>query len=355
MILAQRFHINLKLIDMNMQRIIPPVDKKLLLSELTDEKFIRKTNKGGNLLYIVNHENSPNILSEIGRLREVAFRTAGGGTGKNCDLDEYDSGEYAYEQLIVWDPDLNEILGGYRFRICTLENCASDTEVRLATSKLFRFSDEFKKNYLPHMIELGRSFVQPLYQSTNLRRKGIYALDNLWDGLGALVLDNPEIKYFFGKVTMYLHYHQEARDMILYFLTKHFPDRDQLVVPKEPLSLFMEQEKLEQIFTGSDYMEDYKILSREVRSLGETIPPLINAYMSLSPSMRSFGTVMNRSFGEVEETGIMITINDLYKSKVERHLANYIPRHIRMIKNINLRNTRLNDLFGRFGFSKHEY
>lgn len=337
-----------------MKRIIPPVAKDLLISELTDDKFIRKTNKGGNLLYIVNHENAPNILREIGRLREVAFRTAGGGTGKECDLDAYDSGEDAYQQLIVWDPDQNEILGGYRFLICDQSDCGPGKDTRLATAKLFHFSEEFKKDYLPHMIELGRSFVQPMYQSTNLRRKGLYALDNLWDGLGTLVMDYPDIRYFFGKVTMYLHYHQEARDMILYFLNKHFPDNDKLVVPKEPLRVLMEQERLKAIFTGSDYMEDYKILSREVRALGETIPPLINAYMSLSPSMRSFGTVLNRDFGEVEETGIMITVNDLYKNKVERHLSNYIPRHLRRIQNINIRNTKLNDLFNRFRFNRHD-
>ena len=331
-----------------MKRIIPALPKELLLSELTEDKFIRKTNKGGNLLYIVNHVNSPNILREIGRLREVAFRTAGGGTGKDCDLDDFDFGENSYQQLIVWDPDQKEILGGYRFLICTPDSCSADGEVKLATARLFTFSEEFKIEYLPHMIELGRSFVQPMYQSTNLRRKGLYALDNLWDGLGTLVMDHPDIKYFFGKVTMYLHYHQEARDMILYFLNRHFPDNDKLVVPKEPLRVLMDPKKLEAIFTGSDYMEDYKILSKEVRSLGESIPPLINAYMSLSPSMRSFGTVMNHSFGEVEETGIMITVNDLYKSKVERHLSNYIPRHLRRIKNINIRNTRLNDLFNRF-------
>ncbi len=339
---------------MNMKRIIPPLKKDILLAELTDDKFIRKTNKGGNLLFIVNHENSPNLLREIGRLREVAFRAAGGGTGKDCDLDDYDFGENAYQQLIVWDPDQKEILGGYRFIICTQQKCCVDGEIKLATAKLFNFSEAFKTEYLPQMIELGRSFVQPMYQSTNLRRKGLYALDNLWDGLGTLVMDYPEIKYFFGKVTMYLHYHQEARDMILHFLNKHFPDNDKLVVPKEPLRVLTDPVKLNKLFTSDNYMDDYKTLSKEVRGKGETIPPLINAYMSLSPSMRSFGTVLNQSFGEVEETGIMITINDLYKTKVERHLYNYVPKHLRVIKNINIRNTRLNDLFNRFRFNRHE-
>jgi len=333
---------------MSMKRIIPQVDKKLLLDELTEDKFVRKTNKGGNLLYIVSSEDSPNLLREIGRLREVAFRTAGGGTGKDCDLDNLDFGENGYQQLIVWDPDQEEILGGYRFLICDGNNCMKEGKVGLATAKLFNFSEEFKKNYLPHMIELGRSFVQPSYQSTNLRRKGLYALDNLWDGLGALVLENPQVKYFFGKVTMYLHYHQSARDMILFFLNKHFPDRDKLVVPIEPLEIKMKRDELEQIFVGSDYKEDYKILSQQVRAVGENIPPLINAYINLSPSMRTFGTVMNHDFGEVEETGIMITINDLYKAKVERHVMNYIPKHLQRIKNIKMRDLKLNALFSRF-------
>ena len=337
-----------------MKRIISPVPKERILEELKDHKFIRHTNKGGNLLYIVDYHNSPFIMKEIGRLRELAFRSAGGGTGKDCDIDAYDTAENAYQQLIVWNPDQQEILGGYRFFICHEDNCFRDDQINLATAKLFHFSDTFIHNYLPHMIELGRSFVQPKYQSTALRRKGLYALDNLWDGLGTLVLDHPDKKYFFGKVTMYLHYHQSARDMILFFLNKHFPDHDKLVKPKEPLTMHMERNKLEEIFSGDDYLEDYKILSREVRSVGENIPPLINAYMNLSPSMRTFGTVMNHDFGEVEETGIMITINDLYKAKVERHVANYVPKHLQKIKNLNLRNVKLNDLFNRFKFNKHE-
>jgi len=342
----------IKFSTMNVKHIIPPVEKELLLAELTEERYIRKTNKGGNLLYIVNEQNSPNILREIGRLREVAFRAAGGGTGKDCDLDEYDTGEGAYEQLIVWDPDQQEILGGYRFLICNAESCCVNGDVQLATAKLFNFSDKFKKDYLPHMIELGRSFVQPMYQSTALRRKGLYALDNLWDGLGTLVMDYPQVKYLFGKVTMYLHYHQEARDMILFFLNKHFPDVDKMVVPKEALEIKMDKAKLEALFSGKDYAEDYKILSKEVRSKGENIPPLINAYMNLSPSMKTFGTVLNKGFGEVEETGIMITVNDLYKEKVERHLSNYMPRHLRMIKSIRIRTFKLNRLYKRFRFTK---
>ena len=337
-----------------MKEIIPPVPLETLLKELSEERFIRKTNKGGNKIYIVNAENAPHTMREIGRLRELSFRNAGGGTGLECDLDEYDTGDHAYQQLIVWDPDEKAILGGYRFHICEPGNCIRNGEVKLATAKLFNFSDEFIREYVPYMIELGRSFVQPKYQSTSLRRKGLYALDNLWDGLGTLVLDYPNKKFMFGKVTMYLHYHQLARDMILFFLNKHFPDKDGLVTPKEPLKMATDRAKLTAIFTGQDYEEDYKILSREVRACGENIPPLINAYMSLSPSMRTFGTVLNRGFGDVEETGIMITVNDLYKAKVERHIMNYVPKQLQKIRSIRRRDLKVQKLITRFNFYKRK-
>ena len=337
---------------MSMKDIIPPVPLEALKEELSTDKFIRKTNKAGNKIYIINAENSPNTMREIGRLREVSFRNAGGGTGLECDLDEYDTGKGAYQQLVVWDPDEEAILGGYRFHICEPNSCFKDGRVRLATAKLFDFSDRFISDFLPHMIELGRSFVQPKYQSTALRKKGLYALDNLWDGLGSLVLDHPNKKYMFGKVTMYLHYHQMARDMILFFLNKHFPDRDALVTAKEPLKMATDRAKLTAIFTGQNYEEDYKILSKEVRACGENIPPLINAYMNLSPSMRTFGTVLNRSFGDVEETGIMITVKDLYNAKVERHVLNYVPKALLRIKNIRRRDLKIKRLIRRLQFTK---
>ena len=304
-----------------MQSIIPPVDRNNIKAELSAAKFIRKTNNANNELYIVTSSDSPNIMKEIGRLRELSFRHAGGGTGKDIDIDSYDTREDPYKQLIVWDPKHNEILGGYRFYIPPADKQVDPS--KLATSKLFHFSDAFKKDYLPYMIELGRSFVQPAYQSTARARKGLFALDNLWDGLGAIVVDNPEMRYFFGKVTMYQKFNNQARNLILYFLNKYFADNEKLVTPKNPLDLNIDHELMKSVFTGKNYREDYKILSHKVRSYGEVIPPLINAYMNLSPSMKVFGTVINKDFGNVEETGIMITINDLYKKKVERHVSTY--------------------------------
>jgi len=308
-----------------MKEIIPPIPRELIEAELTKDKFQRKTNKAENEIYILTHHDSPNIMLEIGRLRELTFRAAGGGVGEEVDIDHYDiTDEYPYKQLIVWDPSRHEILGGYRFIHCAGLPRDKNGEVPLATSHLFNFSDEFIDDYLPFVIELGRSFVQPDYQSSKAGAKALFALDNLWDGLGALIVDHPDIRYFFGKVTMYTHYNVHARNLILHFFEKYFPDTKGLVRPKRAMPINADSKRIDKLFANKEYDEAYKILSAEVRKLGENIPPLINAYMSLTPSMRTFGTVISDEFGDVEETGILLDIEDMYDTKIDRHVSTYL-------------------------------
>lgn len=214
-----------------MEEIIAPIDKKILKSELTEDKRLRFTNKSNNEIYVVTWKNAPNVLKEIGRLREIAFRAAGGGTGLSMDLDEYDLMEEPYQQLIVWNPDAEEILGGYRYLLGNEVKFDEHGKPILATAHMFNFSEKFLKEYLPTTIELGRSFVTLEYQSTRAGSKGLFALDNLWDGLGALTVIKPNVKYFFGKMTMYPSYSRLGRDMILYFLKNISPIKMNLSLP----------------------------------------------------------------------------------------------------------------------------
>jgi hypothetical protein len=305
-----------------MQDIIEAIDRSLLEQELTPDKFVKRTNSGGNEIYIVTHHNAPNITREIGRLREITFRDAGGGTGLDCDLDEFDiEEENPFQQLFVWDPREKEIIGGYRFihgkTLKRHENGRIDTP----TSELFHLSEKFINEYLPHTIELGRSFVQPSYQPTVNLRKGMYALDNIWNGLGAILNQNPDVKYYFGKITMYPHYNIEARDLILFFLKKYFGDKKNLVFPHKQLLLNTSESFMAEQFAGGSYEKDYKTLVRLVRERHENIPPLVNAYMNLSSTMLFFGTSLNPGFGDVEESGILVTLDDVYEFKKERHLS----------------------------------
>ncbi len=308
-----------------MKKVVDAIDRNLLKAELTNDNFVRTTNNGTNQIYIVTHHDSPNLMYELGRLREITFRAAGGGTGKEIDIDEYDIAEAPYKQLIVWNPDDQEIVGGYRFIKCC-DAPVKNGIVQLATTELFDFSEKFLLNYVPYTIELGRSFVQPKYQPSSENRKGLFSLDNLWDGLGAIVVDNPEIKYLFGKVTMYLHYNPQARDMILFFMTYYFPDKEYLVRPHQPLPIKHDMSLFEKELKGLPYKEGHHLLNQNVRRLGENIPPLVNSYMNLSATMKTFGTALNDHFGEVEETGILVTIADIHETKKERHIKTYVNK-----------------------------
>lgn len=315
-----------------MEEIIPRIPRELLLSELTPEKKLRTTNKSGNEIYIVTWQDSPNVVRELGRLREIAFRAAGGGTGLSMDLDEFDTMENPYKQLLVWDPEAQEILGGYRYLLGSEVKLDDNGQPILATSHMFRFSEKFIQEYLPYTIELGRSFVTLEYQSSRMGTKGLFALDNLWDGLGALTVIMPDVRYFFGKFTMYPSYDRMARDMILYFLKVYFSDPDSLILPMKPLSLWHDECIFEKLFEGNDFKQDYRVLNREVRNLGYNIPPLVNAYMGLSPTMKLFGTAINDEFGDVEETGILIAVDEILEEKRVRHIDSFAEEHPELVQ-----------------------
>ena len=303
--------------------IIDPIPEEILLNELSADIFIRPTNNIGNEIYIFDGNTKPALMQEVGRLREWSFREAGGGSGKPTDIDEFDLGEHAYKQLIVWNPEDRKIVGGYRFQLC--ENARQpDGSFHLSTTEIFEFSEKLKDNYFPHTIELGRSFVQPQYQPSAENRKGLFSLDNLWDGLGALVVLYPHVHYFFGKVTMYADFNRTARDLILSFMHQYFPDQEKLVNVPNAVVYETDCSSFIKEINGLPYKDGHRLLNQKVRELGENIPPLFNSYMNLSPSMRTFGTAVNHHFGDVEETGIMVNIEDIYPSKKDRHVKSYL-------------------------------
>ncbi|MDD6505831.1 MAG: GNAT family N-acetyltransferase [Prevotellaceae bacterium] len=309
------------------EEIIQPISKELLKRELTPERQLRMTNKSHNEIYVITAKEAPHVMMEIGRLREEAFRTAGGGTGKAMDIDEFDTMENGCKQLIVWNPESEEIIGGYRYIFGRDWQIDAKGQPKLATSHMFHFSEKFMREYAPYTVELGRSFVSLDYQNVRKNTKSIFALDNLWDGLGALTVLNPNVKYFFGKMTMYPSYIRRGRDMILYFLKKHFDDKENLIVPLKPLVIETPEEELASIFNEESFKDDYRLLNREIRKLGYNIPPLVNAYMSLSPTMKLFGTAINYGFGDVEETGILIAVDEILEEKRVRHIDSFIDEH----------------------------
>ncbi|MBP9998048.1 MAG: GNAT family N-acetyltransferase [Bacteroidales bacterium] len=303
-----------------MEKIIDPVDVNLLKAELTEDRLLCKTNKAGNLIYVVDCHNAPNVLREVGRLREISFREAGGSSGLSMDIDEFDTMEKPYSQIVVWDPDAERIIGGYRYILGTDVVLEENGQPHLATAHMFRFSEKFMQKYLAHTIELGRSFVTPDYQSSKMGAKSIFSLDNLWDGIIAIVLKHPDIHYIFGKFTMYPSYSPAAKDLILRFYWKHFEDKEKLVEPYVPMMPVSRPEILDLILHSDEFKEDYRLLKEAVRKLGTNIPPLVNSYMNISLGVKMFGTAINDEFSNVDETGILVDFSDINVDKIDRHV-----------------------------------
>ncbi len=308
-----------------MKPIIARIDRELLKKELSPDKFLRPTNKAHNEIYIITAHDSPNVMLEIGRLRELSFRSGGGGTGEEIDTDKYDYMEKPYRQLIVWDPQAEEIIGGYRFLPGTEVELNENGQPKFVMAHLFTFSEKFVKEFMPYTIELGRAFVQPDYQTSKMGTKSLFALDNLWDGLGALIHSVKNARYFIGKVTIYNSYPTTARELIYEYMFRYFPDPDKLIRPKQPVEVSTETiKKAKKLFSGKNSSEDYKALQKAVRAEEETIPPLFNAYIGLSDTMRMFGSFLDHDFGSVYETGIMVTMADLLETKKKRYIEPYI-------------------------------
>ena len=306
-----------------MKTIIPPVDKELLKSELSEETLLRTTNRAGNELYVVGPE-AVNVIREIGRLREIAFRAGGGGTGDELDIDKFDTDPaYGYRQLVLWDPDAEEIIGGYRFCLCDEAVYNRSGQPILTSSHMFEFTRKFLTDYLPYTLELGRSFISLDYQSSKSGSKMLYALDNLFDGIAALgVLYKKRIKFLFGKMTIYREYPEEARNLVMVFLKKYFGKGSKLIRIRKEVKV-QNPKKYQKLFNGGSYKEDYRILKAEVLKLGVSIPPLVNTYMNLSPTMIYFGTGINDEFGDIYDSGILITFDELYPEKIDRHSKSF--------------------------------
>lgn len=311
-----------------MIEIIPPIDRNLIKRELTPDKFIRYSNKKNNYIYIIDAHNAPNTMLEIGRLRELSFRSSGGGSGNEIDTDEFDYLPKPYQQLIVWDPEEEKILGGYRFLHGKDAGFDKSGQPNIVTSHMFHFSDEFLTNYFPYTIDLGRAFIQPDYQSSKMGAKSLFALDNLWDGLGVLPIIFPGIKYLLGKVTIYPDYNAQCRDMVLYVMHKFFPDKDKLGVVKKAVFdvNHFEAHNKRPNFTENNLKENINTLNHFVRSKGEHIPPLINSYMKISATMRTLGTGINDEFGNIYDTGILVCFDDIYQEKKEHHISPYFTQ-----------------------------
>ena len=313
-----------------MTPIIDPIPAEVLEQELTKDLFLRQTNKANNEIYVINARNAPNILREIGRLREVTFRIAGAGSGNACDLQSFDIEDDACEQLLVWNPDAKEIIGSYRFTWGNRVTFEENGQPHNNTAHLFHFSDKFSKEYLPYSLEMARAFVQPKYQTAEMGAKSLFALDNLWDGIGGLVALNPQLKYLMGKVSVYCTMPKVARKAIFFYLDKYHGDREQLLKSKQPETFTPEEIALyNEMFPDELTAKDnYKTLNNFVKSHGDKVPPLIHSYIELSSGMVTYGTCSDVDFGDCYDTAMTIELDKIHDNKRARYVESFVKNQI---------------------------
>ncbi|MCQ2324212.1 MAG: GNAT family N-acetyltransferase [Paludibacteraceae bacterium] len=308
-----------------MKEVIAPVERELLKKELKQRFFLRPTNKAGNMIYDITAHDAPNVMREIARLREISYRKGGGSTGNEMDMDEMDTMKKPYRQIVVWDPDNEEIVGGYRYLCGADAQLDAQGQPIITSAHLFYYTNYFVQDYLPHTIELGRAFVQPKYQDRDMGAKALYALDNVWDGIGAVLYRHPEIYYLIGKVTIYPSFEATSRDLIYAYLQRYHRDRKGLFRPYKPVDISPTAQRIaDEIFVGDDERLNYSVLLHTLRERGEVIPPMFSAYMNLTHTLQFFGNAVNDELANAYETGILVTVNDINEDKRARYIGVYI-------------------------------
>lgn len=293
------------------KNVIHPQSRKLIKTQLMDSKNLGTT-CDGKKIFLTHFYNSPDVMKEIARLREITFRKVGEGTGGKFDLDEFDK---HYEHLVLWDEKELEIVGSYRIGKGNfiLERYGLDG---FYTSTLFNHSD-YLVDLLPFSVELGRSFVQSKYWNTT-------ALDYLWQGLGAYIKSNSEVRYLFGGVSLSNSYPEEAKNMIIYFYLKWFSSNTNYSMAKcryvIPPKAMLE---LSEIFFSDDYTSDLKTLKSRLKLHGYSIPTLYKQYSELCEPggvmFIDFG--VDRDFQNCVDALILVDLNMVKESKRERYLG----------------------------------
>lgn len=267
-------------------------------------------------IFLYKNEGSCSMLREIGRLREIAFRAVGEGTGERRDIDHYDS---AYSQLVLWDENELEIVGAYR-----LGNAKEIIEQQgisgLYSASLFEY-DESMLPLLKQGAELGRSFVQPKYW-------GKRSLDYLWYGIGSYLSKHPEVKYLYGPVSISNDMPKAAKDLLVYFFTLYFGSFDKtdsrpMAVSKHPYLLSNDLlESLSQNFSGTDYKDDFVILKNILSNMGCSVPTLYKQYSDLCEpgGLKFLGFGVDPDFGDCIDGLVMVEVSKIKEKKRKRYI-----------------------------------
>ncbi len=289
--------------------ISTPESRSELKAELKHGKILGETFDGKKIiLYESPIENC--VLKDIGRLREISFRHVGEGSGKKRDLDVYD---YYYKHLIIWDDEALEIAGAYRLGESREIIEAFDAD-GLYTKTLFDLEEDFLP-YLGRGLELGRSFVQPKYRNSR-------ALDYLWQGIGAYIKQNPQVRYLFGAVSLSDAFNDKAKALMVYFFQHYFGSEETLATHKVSYRIPSELKTYcQNLFEGDNYREDQRRLKEELALMGYAIPTLYKQYAEVCEEggvkFLDFG--YDKNFNNCIDGLIVVDLNYLKPAKAKRY------------------------------------
>ena len=280
--------------------------------ELRKAQFLCRATRWNAALYTFDGGECPTLMREVWRLRTQAFNDVGVAMD---DVARVELGDVngSFRQLILWDCEAERIVGGYRYAVGREAAVSA-----LSLSRYYEASERFVEEFLPDGLELSRTFVSPDYQR-NAGMRSLYALDSLWEGL-ARVVEQSDVRHLFGRVTLYPSLGVRARNLIVGFMRYAFPPRGELMWARHPFRCGIGRRNYERIFVGDTVAENYKILLRSVREMGQNVPPIISSYMRLSPSMRVFESYRNYDLGGVVESAIMLSVDEFYEEIKRRYM-----------------------------------
>ncbi|WP_305858013.1 lysophospholipid acyltransferase family protein [Balneatrix alpica] len=263
----------------------------------------------GKKIYLYDYQPDSPVMKEIGRLRELAFRQVGEGTGQKLDLDSFD---HYYRHLVLWDEEDLEIAGAYRLAEVSK---LLESGQPLYSAQLFRYRPDMQP-YFEQGVELGRSFVQPKYW-------GKRSLDYLWQGLGAYLRHHPQVRYLFGPVSISQAYPLMARQLLVRFYQVYFADPEYLAQAKVPFVGKVEDEVwLQQLFSGNNYAEDFIELKERLSHLGVTVPTLYKQYTEVCEpgGVRFLDFGVDPDFGYCIDGLVLVDLSRLTAKKRRRYL-----------------------------------
>lgn len=291
--------------------IAHPENRKALIDELLNCQRLGET-ADGKSIYLLEDTRDSALLREIGRLREIAFRTVGEGTGNRRDMDKYD---YYYKHIFLWDHADMELVGSYR--IADIHKLTP--EQTLYSETLFSYEDSLRKKF-PMAMELGRSFVQPKYW-------GKRSLDYLWFGIGAYLRQNPHIRYLFGAVSLSNDYPAFAKDMLAYYFSKYYRADFNLARSFNPYRIKpVQKAKLEQLFYHLEKEDAFKVLKKELAKMGVSVPTLFKQYSDLCEdggvTFYDFG--VDPDFGDCVDSVVWVDMLKLKEKKRKRYIEDIL-------------------------------